>query len=310
MRGLLILVAACGGAPPAPAHLEELGDIPFTGQQLPAAFDENNQLLLMDGNTGLRRFDGTRLVTIPNGGNFAFGSFGVDRDGTLLIGSSFGQLARFETGDLIVNIQPSPPFSFVGSAGVPSGAYHLAQSGGITTQVLPAGGTAWEDSLRRLDRTLRAPSGAIYAIENDDIVELDSNDAGVAVGSCAELAGGTCPFLEFGGVDANGHLFIVLPERPSFHILDPSAGAFREIVMPEPIEVVSATAGSQYAVVIGSDPDRNDEQSLWLLEPDSDEVLRFTTLGQQSFDPIQLIADHAGNIYTLGQSKLRMVVLD
>ena len=86
MRWMAAIVVGigCGGAPDAPARLEEVADIPETGQDLPAAFDTDDTLVLMDGNTGLRRLVGDRLLSIPNGSQFSFGTIGLDRDGQLV----------------------------------------------------------------------------------------------------------------------------------------------------------------------------------------------------------------------------------
>ncbi|MBA2542328.1 MAG: hypothetical protein H0V17_21985 [Deltaproteobacteria bacterium] len=310
--GVLVVLAACGGAPESPAHLEEVGDIPDIFQEIPAAFDANDALVLMDGNTGLRRLAGDRLVTIPNGSQFSFGTIGIDRDGALLLGSSStGQLARLEANDIITFIEPTPPQTFSRSAGVPSGAYHLVVPSAVTTLTLPAGGVAWEDSTRSLDRTLRAPDGTIYAIENGDVVRLEADDSATPLASCAEIAGGTCPDLELAGVDANNHVHLALPGEQSVYVLDPSAGSLAEITLPGSIEVADLVTGATNGLVIGSDPDRNDERSLWLLENGSTQLLRFATLGNPNVIGFtQLLADRAGRTYVLAQGKLQVVVID
>lgn len=314
MRGLgvVVVLAACGGAPESPAHLEEVGDIPDIFQEIPAAFDANDTLVLMDGNTGLRRLVNDRLVTIPNGSQFSFGTIGIDRDGALLLGSSSsGQLARLEDNDVFTFISPMPPQSFSRSAGVPSGAYHLVVFGGLTTLTLPTAGVVWEDSMRLLDRTLRAPDGTIYAIENGDVVQLEADDSATTLASCAEIAGGTCPDLELAGVDANNHVHLGLPGEQSVFVLDPSAGSLAEVTLPGSIEVVDLVTGANNGLVIGRDPDRNDERSLWLLENGSSQLLRFATLGNpNSIGFVQLLADRAGNTYVLAQGKLQVVVID
>lgn len=312
MRQLALIVACgCGGAPASPAHLEELADnLPFGTQEVPAAFDANDRLLVMDFNSGLSRFNGTRFVTLPDGFQFTFGSFGVDRDGTLLVGSSSAMLARLAPDDTLAFITPSPPLTFVGSAGLPSGAYHVVAPGNPTTFTLPAGGDAWVDSTRRLGRTLRAPDGTVYAIENDDIVALDATDAPVPVATCADIAGGTCPGLEFAGVDGAGHLPFGLFGRPTIHILDPASGTFRTVDLPGGLEIERLTAGAQLTLVLAQDPMRDNERSLWLLESGADQLRRFASLPSFAFETFQLLVDHAGNAYVMGQGRLHAVVLD
>jgi hypothetical protein len=310
--GALIVVAACGGDVPAsPAHLEELADnLPFSGQVVPTAFDANNALLVMDFSSGLMRFNGMRFVAVPNGATFTFGSFGVDRDGTLLLGAQSSSLARLEANDTVTFLQPGPPVSFTGSAGLPSGAYHVVVPGQQTTFVLPPGGVSWVDSMRRLDRTLRAPDGTIYAIENDDIVTLDATDAAVPVATCADIAGGTCPGLDFAGIDGAGHLHFGLVGRSTIHILDPAGGAFREVDLPGGLEIESIVAGLQYTLVLAVDPMRDNDRSLWMLASGDDQLLRFTSLVSSAFEVFQLAVDHAGDAFVLGQGRLHAVVLD
>jgi len=314
MRGLgvVVVLAGCGGAPESPAHLEEVADVPDIFQELPAAFDNNNTLVVMDGNTGLRRLSGDRLVSIPNGSQFSFGSIGIDRDGALLLGSSStGQLVRLEDNDAFTTIDPLPPQTFSRSAGLPSGAYHIVVFGAVTTLMLPPAGVAWEDSMRQLDRTLRTSDGTTYAIENGDVVRLEADDAATPIASCAEIAGGTCPNLELAGADASGHVHLALPGSQTLHVLDPSAGSLREVTMPGNLEVADMVTGAVNGLVLGSDPDRNDERSLWLLEEGSTQVLRFATLGNPNqIGFVQLLADRNGSTYVLSQGKLQLVVLD
>ena len=308
----VVVLIGCEGAPAVPAHLEEVADIPQTGSDLPAAFDVDDTLVLMDNSTGLRRLVGDRLRSVSGGESFSFGSIGVDRDGTLLLGSqNTGQLARLEANDVITNIAPQPPSSFNKCTAVPSGAYHILQFGAVNTLTLPLAGAAWVDSLRALDRTLLAPDGTIYAIENGDIVELDSTDAAATVASCAEFAGGTCPNLELAGVDSAGHVHMAIPGLPDLHILDPDSGSYRDIALPGGLEIVTMVSGTQHALVMASDPDRDDERSLWLLEDGSDELVRFTSLGAPfTLGFVRLLADHAGNTHVIASGKLSRVVVD
>jgi hypothetical protein len=266
----------------------------------------------MDGNTGLRRLAGDRLDTIPNGSLFPFGTIGFDRDGILLLGSqSTGQLARLEANDAFTFIDPSPPQTFTRSAGVPSGAYHVVTFGAITTLTLPPAGVMWVDSTRTLDRTLRVPDGTIYAIENGDVVRLEADDTATPIASCAEFSGGTCPGLRFGGADASGHLHLGESGQQTLHVLDPSAGSYREVTLPGALELVDLVTGANNGLVMASDPDRSDERSLWLLEDGSDQLLRFATLGNPNVIGFaQLIADREGITYILVQGKLQVVVID
>lgn len=308
----VVVLIGCGGAPGVPAHLEEIGDIPQTGSDLPAAFDVDDTLVIMDNSTGLRRLVGTRLVSVTGGSQFSFGTMCVDRDGTILIASfNTGQLARLEANDQIVNILPQPPTSFTKCTAVPSGAYHILQFGSVNTLTLPLAGAAWVDSMRALDRTLLAPDGTIYAIENGDVVVLDGNDVASTVASCAEFAGGTCPNLEFAGVDNAGHVHMAIPTLPDLHILDPNGGSYRDIALPGGLEIVTMVTGTQHALVMASDPDREDERSLWMLEDGADQLVRVTTLGPPfSLGFVRLLADHAGNTHVIANGKLSRVVLD
>lgn len=313
MRCLLAVVVliGCEGAPAVPARLEELADIPQTGSDQPAAFDVDDTLVVMDNSTGLRRLVGTRLRSIPGGELFSFGTICVDRDGTLLIGSSNnGQLARLEANDTIVNIVPQPPTSFTRCTATPSGAYHVLQFGAVNTLTLPEAGTVWVDSMRALDRTLLAPDGTIYAIENGDIVLLDDTDVAVPVASCAEFAGGTCPNLALAGVDNAGHVHMAISGLPELHILDPDGGSYREVVLPGGLLIERVVTGPLHALVMASDPMRNNERSLWLLEDGADQLVRFASLGQNEFGLVQLLADHAGNTHVISNGKLSRVVLD
>ncbi len=308
----IVLLVGCEGAPAVPAHLEEIGDIPQTGSDLPAAFDVDDTLVIMDNSTGLRRLVGDRLVSVANGGQFSFGTICVDRDGTLLLASfNTGQFARLEANDQIVNISPQPPTSFTRCNAVPSGAYHILPFGAVTTLTLPLGGTVWVDSMRALDRTLLAPDGTIYAIENGDIVVLDANDAATPLASCAEFAGGTCPDLELAGVDNAGDIHMALPGLPDLHILDPDAGSYRDIALPGGLEIVTMVTGTQHALVMASDPEREDERSLWLLEDGANQLVRFASLGSPfALGFVRLLADHQGNTYVIANGKLSVVAVN
>lgn len=300
------LAAGCGGAGEPPAHLEELGDVPqlFAGQGV--AFDVDDSLVIMDGNSGLRRFAGGRLRAVSGGSGFSFGTICVDRDGTLLLGSgNLQRLARLEPGDRIVDLV-TPPTTFERCSATPA-AYHILPFGAATTLVLPTGGVAWADSTRLLDRTLRAPDGVIYAIEGGDIVTLGPDDAPAVVASCAEFAGGACPDLQLIGVDGAGHVHVVVPGLPGLHILDPVAGVYRDVELPGNLVIEQAATGSQVALVIASDPDRDNERSLWLLEDGAPSLLRFASLPRDLGVFVPLV-DHAGTAHVVGNGTLQRVV--
>ncbi len=298
----IVLLLGCEGAPDIPARLEELGDVPQTGQDLPAAFDFDDSLILIDTSTGLRRFADGRLRTVSGGGAINFGVICVDRDGTLLIGNSNAlQLQRLEPGDQLINIAPQPPTSFTRCTATPSGAYHVLPFSATTTLTLPAAGAAWVDSMRTLDRTLLAPDGSIYAIENGDIVTLGADDSPTIVASCAEFAGGVCPDLELAGVDGAGHVHMAIGGQPDLHVLDPNTGGYRDIALPGGLEIEAVATGPLNTLVLATDPARNDARSLWLLPDGGDQLLRFASLAsspQQSIF-VRILADHAGQLHLI-----------
>lgn len=313
MRGVaaLVVLLGCGGTPDNPARLEELGDVPQNGQELPAAFDFDDSLLLIDSNTGLRRFAGGRLLTVSGGGAINFGMFCVDRDGTLLVGNVNSlQLLRLEPGDQLINVTPQPPTSFTRCTGMPSGAYHILPFGAATTLTLPDGGASWVDSARRLDRTQLAPDGTMYAIEDGDIVRLGADDAATIVASCAEFAGGVCPDLEFAGVDGAGHVHMAIKGLPDLHVLDPSTGGYRDLALPGGLVIEAVATGPLNTLVLANDPARNDARSLWLLPDGGDQLLRFASLlsTPQQFVFVRILADHAGTLYVIENGKLSRVV--
>ena len=307
----IVLLLGCEGAPDTPARLEELGDVPQNGQELPAAFDFDDSLVLIDGNTGLRRFADGRLLTVNGGGAITFGVICVDRDGTLLIGNSNTlQLQRLEPGDQLVSVVPQPPTSFTRCTGTPSGAYHVLPFGAATTLTLPAAGTAWVDSMRTLDRTQLAPDGTMYAIENGDIVRLGADDAPTVVASCAEFAGGVCPDLAFAGVDGAGHVHMAIKGLPDLHVLDPSTGGYRDIALPGGLEIEAVATGPLNTLVLANDPERQDARSLWLLPDGGDQLLRFASLASSplQFIFVRILADHAGTLHVIENGKLSRVV--
>ncbi len=313
MRGVatLVLLLGCGGTPENPARLEELGDVPQNGQDLPAAFDFDNSLILIDSATGLRRFADGRLRTVSGGGGITFGVICVDRDGTLLIGNSnFIQLQRLEPGDQLIDITPQPPTSFTRCAGTPNGAYHIQPFGLATTLMLFRDGEAWFDSMRTLDRTQRSPDGAIYAIENGDVVKLGADDAATIVASCAEFAGGVCPDLEFAGVDGAGHVHMAIKGLPDLHVLDPSTGGYRDVALPGGLVIEAVATGPLNTLVLANDPARNDARSLWLLPDGGDQLLRFASLlsSPSQFSPVRVLTDHAGTLHVIENGKLSRVV--
>jgi hypothetical protein len=314
MRGWLavLVVAGCGGVPDVPARLEDVGTVPQLFQDTPAAFDANDKLVLMDGNSGLRRLEGNRLDVVSGTQQFSFGTMGVDRDGTLLLGSfNTLQLVRLEAGDRIVPVTPAPPTTFTRPIGTPSGAYHIVVGGVQNTLVLPAGGATWEDSMRRLDRTLRAPDGTIYAILDGDIVRLAADDSPVLVASCAELAGGLCFDLELGGTDADGHVHMGVKTQQAVHILDPASGTYRQVTLPGMMRIETLVAGAAMTLVLANDPERDNQRSLWMLAPGSEQLLRFATLlssGGGFGEFVKLLADRAGNTYVIAEGKLKAVV--
>lgn len=314
MRGVaaIVVLLGCGGAPDTPARLEELGEVPQNGQDLPAAFDFDDSLVLIDGNTGLRRFAGGRLLTVSGGGAINFGLICVDRDGTLLIGNSnFLQLSRLEPGDRLVEVTPPPPTSFTRCTGTPSGAYHVRPFSAATTLTLPAGGAAWVDSLRTLDRTLLAPDGTMYAIENGDVVRLGADDAPTVVASCAEFAGGVCPDLELTGVDGAGHVHMAIKGLPDLHVLDPATGGYRDIALPGGLVIEAVASGPLNTLVLANDPARDDARSLWLLPDGGDQLLRFASLlsSPLQFVSVRVLVDHAGTLHVIENGKLSRVVL-
>jgi hypothetical protein len=307
----IALVVGCGGAPAAPARLEEVGNLPDIGPDLPAAFDFDDTLIVMDPSTGLRRFADGRLLSVTGGANFTFGQICVDGDGTLLVSSSnFGTLARLEPGDMLKPIMPAPPTTFTRCTGTPSGAYHILPFGAATTLTLAVGGASWIDSMKAIDRTVRAPDGTMYAVLDGDIVVLGSDDSAEIVASCAEFAGGTCPNLELGGVDGAGGIHMAITGLPDVHVLDPGSGTYRDIVLPGGLLISSLVAGSQYALVAAIDPERNNELSLWVLLDGSDELLRFATIGAADPRFLRLVMDHAGTGHVIAGGKLQRVVLD
>jgi hypothetical protein len=309
MRGLLLLVVGCGGAPDVPARLEEIGSVPQLFQDTPAAFDSNDTLVLMDGNSGLRRLNGNRLDVIPGGSQFSFGSMGVDRDGTLLLGSfNVTQLARLEPNDAIVTIAPAPPLTFATSVGTPSGAYYITPSGALDMLMLPAGGTIWVETPRKLDRTLRAADGTIYAVVDGDIVSLAADDSEVIIASCAEFAGGICLDLQLGGTDAAGHVHMTVRNTSDVHILDPIAGTYREVSLPGGLEVDAMAAGAAMTVVIATDPARANQRSLWMLGPGSNQLLRFAALDTSLGTFARVLAAPSGNVFVIADGKLQAVV--
>src|SRR5437868_9160758 len=95
-------IAACGSdVPPPPAHLENVAPMPSQSGQLQMAFDQRDSLVVMDG-FGLRRLVARTLQMIPGTESFGFGSFGTDRDGTLLVTSqNSGALARLPDDVLV-----------------------------------------------------------------------------------------------------------------------------------------------------------------------------------------------------------------
>ncbi len=307
----IVLLLGCEGTPDIPARLEELGDLPQTGQDLPAAFDFDDSLILIDGNTGLRRFADGRLRSVNGGGAINFGVICVDRDGTLLIGnSSTLQLQRLEPGDRLIDIAPQPPTSFTRCTATPSGAYHVLPFSAVTTLTLPAAGTAWVDSMRSLDRTQLAPDGTIYAIENGDIVTLGASDAPTVVASCAEFAGGACPDLELAGVDGAGRVHMAIKGLPDLHVLDPSTGEYREIALPGGLVIEAVAAGPLNTLVLANDPERQDARSLWLLPEGGDQLLRFASLASSplQFIFVRVLADHAGTLHVIENGTLSRVV--
>jgi hypothetical protein len=313
MRGVaaLVLMLGCGGDPEIPARLEELGDVPQNGQDLPAAFDFDGSLILIDSNTGLRRFADGRLLTVTGGGGINFGVICVDRDGTLLIGNSnFLQLQRLEPGDQLIDITPQPPTSFTRCTATPNGAYHIQPFGAATTLMLARDGEAWFDSMRTLDRTQRAPDGTIYAVENGDIVRLAADDSPQVVASCAEFAGGTCPNLEFAGVDGAGHVHVAIKGLPDLHVLDPSTGGYRDIALPGGLEIEAVATGPLNTLVLATDPERQDARSLWLLPEGGDQLLRFASLTSSPLQSVfvRILADRAGTLHVIENGKLSRVV--
>jgi hypothetical protein len=312
MRGVAVmLVVGCGGGvPSAPATLAEPVRITQITPDNPATFDVNNNLVVMDSGSGIRRLVGNRLDVIPGTGAFNFGRFGTDRDGTLLLGSlSTFQLARLEASDQVAFINLQAPTSFDRIAGTPSGAYWLTPLGGGMSFTLPASGTAWVQSTRLLDRVLWTPD-SMFAIENGDVVRLAGDDSPQIVASCAEFAGGTCPELELAGVDGQGAIHMARSLDQEVHILDPGTGIYREVALPGELTIVELVAGLQYTMVLANDPDRM-ERSLWMLASGDDELLRFAAVPQGQFGgQPHVLMDHAGNGYLVVDDNLQAVVLD
>jgi len=317
MRGPLVVVvglaggvAACGGSSSTPAHLEPAGQLTFITVDTPATFDTHDSLVMMDASSGLRRLVGNRLVAVSGGGSFTFGRFGTDRDGAVLMGSlGNALLARLEDDDTVTLINPQVPTGFDTILGAPSGSYYISSRGVEHSLVLPPGGAAWVDSGRLLDRTLRAPDGEVYAIENGDVVRLGTDDSPTPVGACSDFSGGLCTDLELAGVDADGGLTMGRVGNADVHVLDPGTGTFAEIDLPGALQIDSIAAGSQYTLVVADDPDRGREQSLWILLQGTDELLRIASLQLTSVPPIPLV-DHAGNGFVIVDDQLQAVVVD
>jgi hypothetical protein len=289
-----------------------VGVIPQITTDTPVAFDNTDHLVLMDG-SNLRRLNGSRLDVVPGTSSFSFGRFGVDRDGTLLLGSTNSlAIARLQDND-VLSFLVSAPTSFDRLTGTPSGAYHITVFGQQTTFVLAPAATQWVDSGKRLDRVLRAPDGTMYAIVDGDIVALGADDSPTVVGSCAEFAGGLCPGLELVGVDGDGGVVMAAPQDQAFHIFDPVGGAFREVALPGMLEIEAVAAGPQLALVLAVDPERDNQRSLWLLRQGDSELLRFATVASDGLEfggLVKPLVDHAGNGFVAGNGQLQAVVLD
>ena len=304
----LAMTTACGEDVPAPpVTLEERAEIPVLSEFLDAAFDRDDTLVVMDG-TGLRRLVGTRLDLVPNSGEFAQGTFGVDRDGTLLVGSLFSSsLARLDGAPVFLTPVPA---QFEAPVGTPAGAYWIRVRGATTSMVLPPGMTMWTQNSLDLSRTLRAPDGTRYAIVDGDVVRMGADDTLEIIASCAEFGGATCGRAQLAGLDADGHIALADVGARGVPFLDPVAGTFRFVELPASLLVIDARASVQGTVAAARDPDRDNQRSLWFLAPGAAAFERFHTLPELSGGELRLLADGDGTLFLADAGKLNEVVVE
>jgi hypothetical protein len=144
-----------------------------------------------------------------------------------------------------------------------------------------------------------------------DVVSLDGSDAVDVIASCADFGGGVCLDMELAGSDDRGHVHMAIKGTREVHVLDPSSATYRHVALPGMLEVEKLTAGAAMTVVIAKDPERDNETSLWLLAPGSDQLLRFAPLPNAQFGGFaKLLSDRAGNAYLLADGKFQAVVLN
>ncbi|MEO8706929.1 MAG: hypothetical protein ABI867_43280 [Kofleriaceae bacterium] len=306
MRALvLIALTACGGTGGPPARLVEVGTLPDTFELFDPralAFDTDNSVVLADLSS-LRRLIGDRFDVISNTQIFASGTFGIHTDGTLLVSAQQSVIVGIVTGNTVANIAPPPPVQGIHPVGTPAGSIYLESEFGGQRFLLVSG--VWAETTLDLSRTLRLPDGRMLAIIDGDIVEVGAGDAITPIISCAEFGGAQCGNLTLGGVDAAGTLYMA-GGVAAFQMLDAGGGVLREASLPGNLVATQIVAGAAMIVVVGVDPDRDNEASVWLVEPGGDDIQRIATLvGRQ-----RLLADRTGTAYLAGNSKLQAVTIE
>jgi hypothetical protein len=299
------LLAACGdSAPSSPATLELLADTPPVAIDFAQfAYDANNSLVCADGNIGLHRLDGNVFQHIPGTEQFAFAAFGVDRDGSLLVGGNgTATLAKLPATNVLEQIGPFLPESATSPIGTPAGNYYLRVTTRLASLMFAPAATAWVESPLDLGRALYAPDNTLYAIVDGDIVRFAADDTMTPVGDCTQFGGGACGSLQLGGFDDRGDLYMGARGAGSLQVLEPG-GAIRDLDLPGNLVVSEVRAGTDVAALVAADPDRNNELSLWFVA--GDEFQRVTTLGGLG---VRLLADHAGAFAVVKENRLFSVI--
>jgi hypothetical protein len=302
----LLLVAACGEDLPDPlARIEVITTLPFGDPTtVELAFDQDSSLVLADRFNGLQRLDGTTFRPIPGTDAFAFGSFGSDRDGSLLVTNNFN-VAKLPPNNVLTPIGPGLPESCFAPIGTAAGNYYVRSSSETTSFMLAPGAVEWAVTPLQLANALHAGDGSLFAIIDGDLVRLDATDTATPISSCPEL-GGSCARHVLSGLDADGQIYMLDIGGRAIAIADPT-GAIRELELPGGLLAESLEASTQMPLLVATDPARADERSLWLLPLGAAAFARVATL------PItresRLLADRAGAMYLVNGPELHRIVL-
>jgi hypothetical protein len=294
---LIAVVAGCAEDVPEPPAI--LVPTTLRAPVDNVVFDSGDGLIFSDG-IQLIRASATIIAPIPGSEPLALApSFGVDRDGELLVGGQTTNLVRLTATGAITTIGPAAPaVPFFAPVGTPGGRYHILGRAPFGPFVLSADATTWLTG-PDLSLTLRAADGTLFAVRDHAIVRFAADDSITVLADCS-FAGASCGLL--GGVDAAGLLYMGVPAAGEIATIDP-VGAVDELDLPSELVLVDVRATPQMVVVLAKNPLRDNELTVWLVSDGG-----FQRIAQVN-DATRLLADHGGNVYVLTAGRLDVVFL-